>query len=172
MPNFEKSENKPEENGQNTQNHDVNGSSSKTFTQDEVNSIVGKRVAEERAKFGDYDELKKRAAEFDKLKSGNETELEKTVKKLNDLQKKIDGMEREKTVSAIRQKVADEKKVPVSLLYGTTEEDCNKQADLILDFSKKSTYPELKDGGETSPTPSGKTRDQFAAWFDKAINSN
>lgn len=172
MPNFEKSENKPEENGQNTQNHDVNSSSSKMFSQNEVNSIVGKRVAEERAKFGDYDELKKRAAEFDKLKSGNETELEKTVKKLNDLQKKIDGMEREKTVSAIRQKVADEKKVPASLLYGTTEEDCNKQADLILDFSKKSTYPELKDGGETSPTPSGKTRDQFAEWFDKAINSN
>ena len=40
----------------------------RTFTQDEVNAIVGKRLAEEKGKYADYDVLKAKADKFDEAK--------------------------------------------------------------------------------------------------------
>lgn len=49
----------------------------RTFTQADIERIVGERLARERSKFGDYDDLKAKAAQFDELESKNKTELEK-----------------------------------------------------------------------------------------------
>lgn len=64
----------------------------KSFTQDELEFELGKRLARERAKYGDVDELKRKASEFDRLSEAQKTELEKAV----------DGAKREteKTVRA------------------------------------------------------------------------
>ena len=37
----------------------------RTFTQEEVNAIVGKRLAEEKGKYSDYEDLKAKAAKYD-----------------------------------------------------------------------------------------------------------
>ena len=37
----------------------------RTFTQEELNAIVGKRLAEEKSKFADYEDLKAKASKFD-----------------------------------------------------------------------------------------------------------
>lgn len=47
------------------------------LTQAEVDRIVKDRVARERAKFADYDDVKARAAKFDELDAANKTELER-----------------------------------------------------------------------------------------------
>lgn len=65
-------------------NDDTGNGGARTFTQAEVDKIVGERVARERAKFSDYDELKSRAAEADKQKSQLdriETQLAEQVKR-------------------------------------------------------------------------------------------
>lgn len=50
----------------------------KTFTQAEVDRLIEERALREtRSKFGDYDEVKRKAEEFDKLEAANQTELEK-----------------------------------------------------------------------------------------------
>lgn len=49
----------------------------RTFKQAEVDRIVQDRLARDRAKFADYDDLKKKAEEFDKLQDEQKTELEK-----------------------------------------------------------------------------------------------
>jgi hypothetical protein len=51
----------------------------KTFTQEELNRIVSERVARAKASFGDYDELKKRASEYDKIAEKSKTDLERAV---------------------------------------------------------------------------------------------
>jgi len=49
----------------------------KTFTQDQVNRLLQDRLARQKAQFQDYEELKTKAAEFDKIAEASKTELEK-----------------------------------------------------------------------------------------------
>lgn len=48
-------------------------------SQDELNRIIGERLARERAKFADYEDLKRKAAEHDKAVEAARTEQEKAV---------------------------------------------------------------------------------------------
>lgn len=86
-----------------------NVSENKTFTQAEVDSIVGERLARERQKYPDYEELKTKAAEYDKAQEANKTELQKTQEANAKLQAKLEGMEKEKKLLDTRSKVAREK---------------------------------------------------------------
>ena len=68
-------------------------------------------------------------------------------------------------IKAMREKVATEVGVPVSLLTGADEESCKAQAQGILEFAKPS-YPKLKDGGEPLNTQGKPTRELFADWLN------
>ena len=140
----------------------------KTFTQEQVNAIVGDRVKQERSKYLDYESLKEKAAKFDAAEEANKTELQKATEKADALQKELDALKAEGAVRQIREEVATANGVPSSLLSGTTKEDCEAQAKALLEFAGKSGYPQVKDGGTPKNSPSGKeTRDQFADWFGK-----
>jgi hypothetical protein len=56
------------------------GDAGKTFTQADLDRIVGERLTREKAKYADYDDLKTKAAEADKLRQERETENEKAVR--------------------------------------------------------------------------------------------
>lgn len=56
----------------------------KTFTQADLDRIVGERLTREKAKFADYDDLKTKAAKADELEAANATESEKAVKAARD----------------------------------------------------------------------------------------
>lgn len=49
----------------------------RTFSQEELDRIVGERLARERTKLGDVDEMRRKAEEFDRLAEERKTELEK-----------------------------------------------------------------------------------------------
>jgi hypothetical protein len=51
----------------------------KAFSQADVDRIVADRLGRERGKFADYDDLKAKAGEFDKLQQANASDLEKAV---------------------------------------------------------------------------------------------
>lgn len=53
------------------------GDGGKTFTQADLDRIVTERLNRQKAQFGDYDALKAKAADFDKLQDANKSELEK-----------------------------------------------------------------------------------------------
>lgn len=48
-------------------------------SQEDLDRKLGQRLAREREKFADYDDLKKKAADFDKLQEASKTEAEKAV---------------------------------------------------------------------------------------------
>lgn len=54
--------------------------SSRTFTQEDVNRIVEERLARERQKYADYEALKKAKAELDKIKESQMSETERLQK--------------------------------------------------------------------------------------------
>ncbi|MBR7088845.1 MAG: hypothetical protein IKI38_05765 [Mogibacterium sp.] len=145
----------------------------RTFTQSELNAIIGDRLAQERKKYADYDELKGKAAKFDEAEEASKTELQK-AKELNaDLQKKLDAFQKADTERKLKEKISQETGVPVSVLRGETEEDLRSQAEEILKIYKpgNTSYPNVHDAGETQKISGGSTAQQFADWFNQNIKS-
>ena len=143
-----------EQNTENTQ--EVTQAEERTFTQAELNAIVQKRLGEQAAKYGNYEELKEKASKFDQIEEQSKSEL----------QKELDGMKKADAVRLIRESVSKETGVPAHLLHGETKEECEEMAKAIMSYAKPSAYPAVKDGGEVRNIGSGKTRDQFANWLN------
>lgn len=142
----------------------------KTFTQDEVNAIVGERLAREREKFADYESLKEKATKFDEAEEASKTELQKATERAEKAELELTTMKKAEELRSIREKVSAETGVPASLLTAETEEGCNEQAKGILNFKGETSYPTLPDGGEVQGTPKGTTKEQFAEWANKQFN--
>lgn len=138
----------------------------KTFTQEELDKIVGERLQRERSKYSDYESLKSKASKFDELEESNKTELQKATERAESLQKELNSMKQAEEVRKIREKVSMESGIPVNLLTGNTEEECTSQAEAIKAFAKPSAYPNVKDGGEVQNHKGQATRDQFADWLN------
>ncbi|MCQ2499775.1 MAG: hypothetical protein MJ117_00340 [Lachnospiraceae bacterium] len=130
------------------------GSGETTFTQEQVNAMISKRVNEEKAKYADYDTLKEKAGKYDQQQNEGKTELQKATERADALQAQIDKLTKDNEVKTVREKVAAETKVPVELLTCDTEEDCKKQAEAIMKFAKPNGYPGTRKGG-TSNNGSG-----------------
>lgn len=143
----------------------------KTFTQEEVDAIVGDRLKRDRAKYADYETLKEKAEKYDAAVEAQKTELEKANDRANSLQAELDSLRNAETLRNMREQISKETGVPASLLTGETEEDCKNQANAILDYARPQSYPNIRDGGEL-PTPPGKksARDQFVEWSDQFFN--
>ena len=121
------------------------GEQNKTFTQAEVDAIIGDRLAREKSKYADYEDLKAKAEEYDKQQEASKSELQKAQEKFAKLQAKIDSMEKQEKVRQIRSKAAKDSGVPEELLTGEDEEACKAQAEAILKFAKGNKYPGVKE---------------------------
>lgn len=133
-----------------------------TFTQEDVNRIIQKRVA----KYSDYEELKAKAAKLDEMEEANKSELQKAQERAGQLQAELDKLNKAEELRTIRNEVAEASGVPAGLLTGTTKEECEEQAEKILNFAKPDGYPKVKDAGEVSGKLKKETRDQFAEWME------
>lgn len=54
----------------------------RTFTQAELDRIVGQRLAEERSKYADFDAFKAKATKFDEIDAASKTEVERLTQQL------------------------------------------------------------------------------------------
>lgn len=139
----------------------------RTFTQEEVDKMIGARIYEERSKYADYAEVKAKAEKYDAL----EGESKKAKETIGELSGKISVLQREIETRNAREKVSAETGVPASLLTGETEEACKTQAEAILNWKgPRQNYPDAHDAGEVNGFSGGKTRDQFADWYTSQIN--
>lgn len=129
--------------------------SERTFTQAEVNAIIGERLKRDRATVAD---------EAFKLSA----ELDAANKRAAELQTALDAMKHAEEVRIMREKVAGETGVPASLLTETDENACRQQAEKIMEFAAPKGYPTVKDGGEIHNMVKPTTKQQFADW----VNTN
>lgn len=141
----------------------------KTFTQAEVDTIVGDRLKRDRQKYADYDDLKAKAAKFDQMEEANKTELQKAIERGDALQSELDSIKAANEIRDIRAKVAEETGVPASLLTASTEDECREQAKAILAYASPKGYPQVKDAGEVTNVGKMTTKQQFAEWANKAF---
>lgn len=141
----------------------------RTFTQAEVDKIVQDRLNRDRKDRADYDDLKAKAEKLDQIEEAAKSDLQKATERATALETELAAMKKAEAVRTVREKVATEKGVPVSLLSGETEEACAAQAEEILKFAKPAGYPSVRDAGEAKGAPKGSTRQQFAEWAEKAL---
>ena len=107
----------------------------KTFTQEELEKIIADRLERERRKYKDYDELKKIADEYKKMKEAQMSEEEKLQSRLAELEAAVMEKEleaQEAIIEKTKMKVAMEMGLPVDALdfiSGSTEDEIRKAAE-------------------------------------------
>lgn len=144
----------------------------RTFTQAELNAIVADRLSREREKYAGFDEFKAKAEKFDAAEEAAKTDLQKAQEQAAQYKAQADALQKEISTRLIRDKVSQETGVPSALLTGETEEECKKQATTLLGWrGEPAKYPNVKDTGETAKVSGGKTRDQFADWFNTSLKN-
>jgi hypothetical protein len=110
----------------------------RTFTQADVDKIVADRIARERAKFSDYDDLKTKAGRLDELETASKSEAEKAAQRAADAEKKWQDAE----ARALRLEVATSKGLSAAQakrLTGSSREELEADADELLDTFKPPT---------------------------------
>ena len=99
----------------------------------------------------------------------NSASLQEAIDRANGLQSELDSMKAAETIRITREEVAKSVGVPAHLLTADTKEECEAQAQSILEFAKPSRYPVVPDGGEPLGNPKKETRDQFADYFNQVL---
>jgi hypothetical protein len=105
-----------------------------TLTQEQVDKIVEKRLAREREKYADYDELKTKAAEYQKLEDAKKSEAQKLEERIAAAEKRAADAEKavgEAQIDALRARVAAKRNLSdaqAKRLQGTTVEELEADA--------------------------------------------
>lgn len=125
----------------------------KTFTQEQLNRIVEERLARERQKYADYDDLKAKAAEFDKLEESKKSEEQKLLERIEAAEKR--AQEAEKAVKEAELKAL---RSEIKVKFGLTDAQAARlQGDTLeeLEADAKEVFgePKKEEELEDKPTP-------------------
>lgn len=123
------------------------GDQPRTFTQDQVDQMIQKRLA----KFRDYDDLQKRAAEYDKVQEASKTELQKALERVAAAEKERDDLkaaeqarkdkaDHEAQVKRWAEAAAKKAGVPANALKGDAEEEIKAHAALLASLLPRKGY--------------------------------
>ena len=132
-------------------------------SQEELDRIIEARLARERKRFQDYDDLKARAAKLSEIEESNKTEAQKTAERLAELERQ----NAELATAKLRADVAIAKGVPAALLTGSTQEELEASADALIEFrgEQKQAPSSSALNRVNGAKASGSTADQFAAFM-------
>ena len=128
----------------------------RTFTQAELDAIVGDRLKRERAKYADYDEFKAKAAKYDEAEEAGKSELQKAVEERDRLKAELDKLAAERERAEKVAKVAAEKGVDAALLARMSG-DVDENAEFLKAQMAQQKYPSVPDYGEAKPPSAKKT---------------
>ena len=153
--------------GEPTQPEGGNSGFTPPASQEEFNQIIEKRLERERAKFGDYDDLKAKAAKLSEIEESNKSEIEKAQEKAS---------QAEAELAKMPEKVADSLRNHLITIHEISDEDAElfltasdpdvllKQAERLVDRGNHPPKTGLhvpREGGNGGGNSS--TADLFAA---------
>ena len=139
----------------------------RTFTQAEMDAIIGERLARDRAKYADYDELKAKAAKYDEAEEASKSELQKAVERAEKAEGMLKALEDERKLAELRAEVAKAHGVDAELLRGTTKDELEAHAEAIKAYVGNSKrFPSVPDYGEPKVSAAKNTAQQFADAID------
>lgn len=103
-------------------------------SQEDLNKVIADRVARERAKYADYKDVKAKATKLDEIEAANQTEAEKTAKRIADLENELNNTRRAslRLTIATAHGITDADDIEL-FLTGTDEETLTRQAKRLAD---------------------------------------
>lgn len=139
-------------------------------SQEDLNRLIGDRVARERAKFADYREVKAKAAKLDELEAQNKTESEKTNDRIAQLERELESTRTTALRSRIQAKYGIDDEDADLFLTGSDEDALTKQAERLAsraaDRKKQGPHVPKQGTDTTSPKPD-EMRDSVRSLFGK-----
>jgi hypothetical protein len=137
-------------------------------SQDDLNRIIGERVARERAKYSNHAEGQAALAKLAEIENAQKSAEQKAAEALAAAEKRAADAESK----ALRAEVAASKGVPVELIAGSTKDEMEAAADSLIKFrdekpSPRSPRPDMNQG--KPPATGGTAGDQFAAFLTEAL---
>ena len=153
-----------ETNGQSTEAKEFQAITS----QEDFDKAIQARIARERSKFSDYDELRAKAEKYAEWENAQKTEAQKAQERLEAAEKRAAELE----LKATRAEVAAAKGVPASLLTGSTQEELEAAADALIAFrgEQKSAPASSAIGRANTTQGTTTTADAFAAFVEGQLN--
>ena len=118
-------------------------------SQEEFDRIIASRISRVERKFSDYDELKKKAQQFDDYRDSQKTVEEKLAAENTRLMEQIKAFEDKERRSAIAAECGLDPKF-LNLLNGSTEEELREQASMLAEALATSSA-----ASQAGPTVSG-----------------
>lgn len=131
------------------QNTDTTG---KSFSQMELDRIVGERLAREREKYAGFEDIKAKAEEYDKLAEARKTAEQKLTEKLTGAETRASTAEGK----LLRYEIAASKGLDAKWamrLSGSTKEELEADADALAKEIGGTSQRTTFDGGVRTPAP-------------------
>lgn len=150
-----------------SENPAMEGSQPKTFTQEELNEIVGSAKKKERAKYSDYEKYKAAFAELEQLKEKDKSELQKATERAEAAEKELAAVQAREAMSKAAEEISKKTGVPPAVLRGDTVEEMEAHAEALKPFFVKNPAPHVNTG--SSSTESGGTGDPLRDAINNAL---
>ena len=138
-------------------------------SQEDFDRRIQSRIARERKRFENYDDLAAKAARLDEIEAQNKTEAEKAAERLAAAERRAVELEQK----ANRAEVAAANGVPAELLTGGTVEELEASADALIKFKEASaSRSHIAPHEGRGETVSGEgTAGAFARFLESQLNN-
>ncbi len=109
-------------------------------TQEQLDKFIGERLAREREKYADYDALKAKAADVDKISADFEQRITALNQAVTDKDTKIKELESKNTeyaTAAVKMRICSDYGLPLSMadrLRGANEDEIRKDAESLRGY--------------------------------------
>lgn len=123
---------------------------SKTFTQDQVNAMLAEQKRKVGEKFADYDEVKAKAEELEKLTSASKSDIEKALERAAKAEAEIAKFQQKEQVAQWASEITKDSPIPATVLRGNTKEELEAHFADLLQLAPKETPP------KRTPVPAGR----------------
>ena len=128
--------------------------------QEQFDALVGDRLARQRARYADYNDLKRELAELRDKSGADADALAKAVARAEAAEKQVTEYETAKQIDAWRAEVEAETGVAAAVLRGSTREELKAHADAIAPLLAAAT-PAPPAPGQQPDAPSPTVEAQF-----------
>lgn len=100
-------------------------------SQEELNRLIGQRIAKVESRFGDYEDVKAKAAKFDEAQEAAKSDLEKATARAEAAESKVKEYEQRTQIATWKSEIVKDSKVPAEALRGTTREELEEHFEAL-----------------------------------------
>lgn len=133
------------------ENHAMDGSQNpKTFTQEEVDKLMGDLRKKDRAKYARYDEYKAAAEKLAEIEEKGKTDLQRATERAEAAEAKLAEREAADAVAEAVREVSKATGVPEDALRGASREEIEAHAEALKPYFSKDAAPSVPTGAPST----------------------